>query len=144
MTAPSVLVAGSLHYDVVVSADRLPELDETLPGRAVDYLCGGKGANQAMAAAQHGAATAMAGCVGDDAAGQTLLESLESAGVDVAAVRRVAETDSGMSVAILTASGDYGAVIVSAANLGVRRGRGCLAAFGQGSSPAKRGSRGGQ
>ena len=117
MTAPTVLVAGSLHYDVVVDAERLPDLDETLPGRSVAYLCGGKGGNQAVAAAQHGAPTAMAGRVGGGAFGTALLENLDRAGVDRSAVAVAADADSGMSVAIVTEAGEYGAVIVSAANL---------------------------
>lgn len=114
--SPLVLVAGSLHYDVVVAADRLPALDETLPGRAVDYVCGGKGGNQAIAAARHGAATAFAGAVGDDPAGKLLAESLARAGVDVGQLAVRPGSASGMSVAIVTATGEYGAVIVSAAN----------------------------
>lgn len=119
MTAPLVLVAGSLHYDVVVTADRLPGLDETLAGRAVDYLCGGKGGNQAIAAARHGAPAAMAGRVGDDAYGKALLDNLDRAGVDRTRVAVTAGMNSGMSVAIVTSEGDYGAVIVSAANLAI-------------------------
>ena len=61
-----VLVAGSLHLDVVVDAPRLPRLDETLMGRSVAYRLGGKGGNQAIAAARMGARTAMAGRVGSD------------------------------------------------------------------------------
>ncbi len=117
MTGPAVLVAGSLHYDVVVTADHLPALDETLPGRAVDYLCGGKGGNQAVAAARHGAPTAMAGMVGDDGFGAALLANLDRAGVERSAVAVLQGQNSGMSVAIVTREGDYGAVIVSAANL---------------------------
>jgi len=117
MTAPSVLVAGSLHYDVVVRADHLPALDETLPGSSVSYLCGGKGGNQAVAAARHGAPTAMAGMVGDDAFGEALLVNLDRAGVDRSSVAVMRGVNSGMSVAIVTGEGDYGAVIVSAANL---------------------------
>lgn len=111
-----MLVVGALHHDVVVTADRMPELDETLVGRAVDYLCGGKGGNQAVAAARHGAPTAMAGRVGGDAAGQTLLSNLKDAGVDCSCIVRAEDERSGMSVAIVTGAGDYGAVIVSAAN----------------------------
>jgi ribokinase len=119
MTSPSVLVAGSLHYDVVVTADHLPALDETLPGTSVSYLCGGKGGNQAVAAALHGAPTAMAGIVGDDAFGEVLLDNLERAGVERSAVAVSPGASSGMSVAIVTGQGDYGAVIVSAANLAI-------------------------
>ena len=104
---------------MVVTAPRLPALDETLPGSAVDYLCGGKGGNQAVAAAQHGARTAMAGRVGDDEAGRVLLGNLSAAGVDTTDIGVATGERSGMSVAIVTESGDYGAVIVSAANLGL-------------------------
>lgn len=117
MSGPLVLVAGALHYDVVVTADRLPHLDETLVGTSVDYLCGGKGGNQAVAAAQHGAPTAMAGRIGDDAFGERLLAHLDRAGVDRSAVAVAPGQSSGMSVAIVTDGGAYGAVIVSAANL---------------------------
>lgn len=113
-------MVGALHHDVVVTADRLPGLDETLVGGTVDYLCGGKGGNQAVAAARHGAPTAMAGRVGDDAAGRSLLEHLATAGVDRSRVSSAPGEPSGMSVAIVTASGDYGAVIVSAANRSLR------------------------
>ena len=113
-----VLVAGSLHYDVIVEAARLPALDETLPGTSAAYAFGGKGGNQAAAAALHGAHTAMTGRVGGDAAGQFLLGKLDTAGVDRSGVQLDPAASSGMSVAIVTAGGEYGAVIVSAANLG--------------------------
>lgn len=119
MSAPGILVVGALHLDVVVTAERLPRLDETLPGRAVDYVVGGKGANQALAAARAGGRVAMAGRVGADAFAQTLLAALDAAGVDRAQVRRTPGA-SGMSVAIVDARGGYGAVIVSAANLALR------------------------
>lgn len=119
MTASSVLVAGSLHHDVIVRAERLPALDETLPGSSVAYIFGGKGGNQALAAARHGAATAMAGRVGRDAAGAFMLEELDRAGVDRSMVRVDEAASTGMSVAIVAADGDYGAVIVSGANLAI-------------------------
>lgn len=114
----SVFVCGSLHYDVVVNASHLPRLDETVPGVAVDYVTGGKGGNQAVASARMGAATAFAGRIGDDAFGQALLKSLNQAGVDIRQVQRDLGA-SGMSVAIVEPNGGYGAVIVSAANLGI-------------------------
>jgi ribokinase len=114
----SLLVLGALHHDVIVSAPRLPALDETLVGQGVRYVFGGKGGNQAVAAVRMGARVAMAGAVGRDAAGETLLAALDAAGVDRASVKRV-DTASGMSVAIEDAGGSYGAVIVSAANLAI-------------------------
>lgn len=114
----SVFVCGSLHYDVVVNAPHLPRLDETVPGVAVDYVTGGKGGNQAVASARMGASTAFAGRIGDDAFGQALLNGLIEAGVDSRQVQRD-PGPSGMSVAIVEPDGGYGAVIVSAANLGI-------------------------
>lgn len=111
-----ILVCGSLHLDVVVTAPRLPRLDETLAGQGVAYPFGGKGGNQALAAARMGASVAMAGRVGTDAFAATLLATLDAAGIDRRQVQQ-GEGPSGMSVAIVDASGGYGAVIVSAANL---------------------------
>lgn len=111
-----ILVLGALHYDVVVDAPRLPGLDETLPGTRVDYRFGGKGGNQAVAAARMGAKVAMAGRIGRDAAARTIRAALAAAGVDASLVRDT-DTTSGMSVAITLPSGEYGAVIVSGANL---------------------------
>jgi ribokinase len=111
----TVLVAGSLHLDVVVDAPRLPRLDETLMGSAVAYRAGGKGLNQALAAARMGAVTAMAGAVGEDAFARDLLAALDAGGVDRRAVE-VHPGASGMSVALLQPDGDYAAVVVSAAN----------------------------
>lgn len=114
--APEVLVVGALHLDVVVDASHLPALDETVVGRAVAYRFGGKGGNQAVAAARMGARVAMAGRVGRDQFGAQILAALDSAGVDRSGVV-VADGASGMSVAIVDAAGDYGAVIVSGVNL---------------------------
>ena len=115
-----VLVVGSLHRDVVVDAPRLPRLDETLPGSDFRLVLGGKGANQAVAAARMGARTAMAGRVGRDDFGDDLLAGLDAAHVDRTHVSVDADAGSGMSVAIVTEGGEYGAVIVSGANLALR------------------------
>lgn len=112
----SVFVCGSLHLDVIVEAPGLPRLDETVVGAGVRYAFGGKGGNQAVAAARMGAATAMAGRIGSDAFGATLLAGLAEGGVDASGIQRD-DGASGMSVAIVRDDGGYGAVIVSAANL---------------------------
>ena len=111
----SVFVVGALHLDVVVTAPNLPRQDETVVGQSVAYLIGGKGANQVIAAAKMGAATAMAGRVGEDEFGVGLLAGLDAGNVDRTQVRQVAGA-SGMSVAVVEAGGEYGAVIVSGVN----------------------------
>ncbi len=112
---PRVCVVGSLHFDIMVRAPYLPRTGETLIGEAWWWKQGGKGGNQAVAAARHGARVTMIGCLGDDEFGARLRERLAGAGVDVAFVRSVAQ-GSGMSVAIQQDSGDYAAVVVSGAN----------------------------
>jgi len=110
-----VFVAGALHLDVVVDAPRLPELDETLMGDSVAYRFGGKGGNQALFAARMGARVAMAGRVGDDSFAETIFAELDRSGVDRSQVRQVPGS-TGMSVAIVEARGEYGAVVVSGVN----------------------------
>ncbi|MEX0285791.1 MAG: ribokinase [Paracoccaceae bacterium] len=110
-----ILVAGSLHLDVIVNAPALPRLDETLMGQDVTYAFGGKGGNQALAAARMGGAVALAGRVGTDGFGDQILRTLRDADIDYTQVHRDPGA-SGMSVAIVDQNGDYGAVVVSAAN----------------------------
>ena len=113
-----VFVVGALHLDVIVNAPALPRLDETLRGTSVAYAFGGKGGNQAVAVAKMGAQVAMAGRIGQDGFADQIEAALEHAGVDRGQVLRQPGA-SGMSVAIVDAAGDYGAVIVSAANLDI-------------------------
>ena len=111
-----VVVAGSLHLDVVTTAPRLPARDETVVGETVELVCGGKGGNQAVAASRRGARTSMLGRVGGDLFAAALLRNLRQAGVDTSLIQQDKEAMSGLSVAIVGADGEYGAVIVSAAN----------------------------
>jgi ribokinase len=117
---PAVLVVGSLHYDIAVEASDRPRKGETLAGHAWRPKYGGKGGNQAVACRREGVATAMVGAVGRDAFGAALLGNLEREGVEHAGVAIIEGVSSGMSVAIFDSEGDYGAVIVSGANLHIR------------------------
>ena len=112
-----VIVCGSLHLDIMVYAPSLPRPDETVAGSRWGMKCGGKGGNQAVMAARAGARVGMIGRVGSDDFGARLLANLAAAGVDARAVVRDASARSGMSVAIVRDDGEYGAVIVSEANL---------------------------
>ena len=109
-------VLGSLHLDVVVNADNLPQIDETVVGSTVNYAFGGKGGNQALAAEGHGATVYFIGRAGNDSFGEILLTTLRNSTIDISQVKQESGA-SGMSVAIINQQGDYGAVIVSEANL---------------------------
>lgn len=112
----TVVVVGSLHLDVVVRAPHLPAIDETVAGSGVEYVFGGKGGNQALALSKLGAQVIMAGRAGRDGFGDQIRRTLQSVGVDMSLLQ-LDDGPSGMSVAIIDATGEYGAVIVSAANL---------------------------
>lgn len=115
--SPAVIVFGSLHYDIIVKGPARPRKGETVTGSAWHPACGGKGGNQAVSAAKHGARAAMIGAVADDEFGRALVENLGRNGVDHQHVRVIDGASSGMSVAIFDSEGDYGAVIVSGSNL---------------------------
>jgi ribokinase len=129
-----VVVVGSLHHDIMVAAPHRPAAGETVAGTAWHRKFGGKGGNQAVAAARAGAPVRMLGAVGDDAFGAFLRERLRAGGVDDALVATLAGAGSGISVAISDPSGDYGAVIVSGANLLIDPGPLASAAFWQGAA----------
>ena len=114
-----VAVVGSLHLDIMVAAPRLPLRDETLMGSSWRQKCGGKGGNQAVAAARFAARTAFGGQTGDDDFGRRLRDNLKSAGVGIQCVATDPARGSGMSVAIEEAEGEYAAVAVSGANASI-------------------------
>ena len=116
-SARTVIIFGSLHYDVIVRGPARPRKGETITGQSWQPKCGGKGGNQAVAVAHAGAHSAMVGAVAEDDFGRTLLHNLDQQGVDRRFVRVLPGGSTGMSVAIFDGEGDYGAVIVSGANL---------------------------
>lgn len=118
---PTVVVLGSLHLDYLVRVPYIPRKGETLKGEDLQVQPGGKGANQAYYAALQGAATHMIGRVGDDAMGEPQVSALAAAGVSTRRIAVDAAAKSGMSVAMIDDDSDYGAVIMSGANLGVTR-----------------------
>ena len=117
-----VVVVGSLHLDIVVQAPGRPAQGETLPGTAWWMSPGGKGGNQAVEAARFGASVEMISRVGDDDFGRRLHGHLQEHRVGTKMVVTDPQAESGMSVAIVEAAGDYGAVIVSGANLRIDAG----------------------
>jgi ribokinase len=110
-----VFVAGSINMDVVATAERHPRIGETVAGSAVLYFPGGKGANQAVAAAKLGAATTLIGRLGKDAFGQELRTFLATQGVDLSFVKDTAEAHTGTAI-ITVADADNTIVVVPGAN----------------------------
>ena len=115
---PTVLVVGSLHHDIMIDAPGLPQRDETMVGTGWHPKFGGKGGNQAVAAAQNGACR-MLGAVGADGFGNFMRLGLTLGGVQDDFVQTTPDAPTGISVAIVDPAGDYGAVIVSGANLAI-------------------------
>jgi ribokinase len=114
----TVLVTGSLHHDIMVDAPGLPRRDETLAGTRWFAKFGGKGGNQAIAAAQAGPCR-MLGAVGDDGFGAYMRNGLRAGGVQDGFIQVIADVETGISVAITEPTGDYAAIIVSGANLAI-------------------------
>lgn len=112
---PCVHVVGSLNADYVVAVERLAMAGETVSGSDLSLFPGGKGANQALAAARLGASVRMVGLVGADQQGEFLLESLRQAGVDTGAVGCI-ERATGSAMIQVLPSGDNAIVISPGAN----------------------------
>jgi ribokinase len=110
-----VFVAGSVNMDVVATASRHPRIGETVAGQAVLYFPGGKGANQAVAAAKLGAPTTLMGRIGKDAFGDALKAFLAAQGIDLSFVRETPEAHTGTAI-ITIANADNTIVVVPGAN----------------------------
>jgi ribokinase len=110
-----VFVAGSINMDVVATAERHPRIGETVTGDAVLYFPGGKGANQAVAAAKLGAPTTLIGRLGKDAFGDELKAFLTAQGVDLSFVQQTSEAHTGTAV-ITMANADNTIVVIPGAN----------------------------
>ncbi|SDS79263.1 ribokinase [Pseudomonas granadensis] len=111
----NVVVIGSLNMDLVTRAPRLPVGGETLIGHSFATVSGGKGANQAVAAARLGAQVAMVGCVGNDDYGVQLRDALLAEQIDCQAVSSV-EGSSGVALIVVDDNSQNAIVIVAGAN----------------------------
>jgi ribokinase len=114
MTKP-VVVVGSINLDLVAGADHIPKPGETIIGSSFQTFHGGKGANQAVAAAKLGYPTYMVGNVGQDAFGQQLRQALADVKVNTSAVTTVNES-SGVALITIAADGENNIVVVPGAN----------------------------
>lgn len=110
-----VFVAGSINMDVVATADRHPKVGETVAGRQVLYFPGGKGANQAVAAARLGARTTLIGRLGKDSFGAELRTFLRAQGIDLGYLQQTADVHTGTAI-ITVAEADNSIVVIPGSN----------------------------
>lgn len=108
-------VVGSINMDMTVKAERIPLKGETLKGDDLQYIPGGKGANQAVAMAKLGAHVEMFGCVGADDAGKKLVDNLEKMGVETGSVKTVPGVPTGLAI-ITVGENDNTIIVVAGAN----------------------------
>ncbi len=111
-----VITLGSVNQDITVTTTRFPLAGETLTGESVSYRLGGKGANQAVAAAHAGARSVFAGLVGDDTAGEMLRAALERHGVDTRCLGTVSGQASGTAHITVDAAGENTIIVVPGTN----------------------------
>jgi ribokinase len=112
---PDILVVGSLNADLVVRAPRFPQPGETISGEDLQVIPGGKGANQAVAAARLGAGVAMLGRAGKDNFGDFLLDNLRSNNVDSQLVQRD-DASTGTAIIVVDSNGQNSIVLSAGAN----------------------------
>lgn len=113
---PKVTVVGSFMMDLVVKAERRPAKGETLVGQEFGMFCGGKGANQAVAAARCCADVTMVGRVGDDIFGDKFFEALKCEGIETKYIIRDKENGTGIGTPVIDANGDNSIIIIPRAN----------------------------
>lgn len=110
-----ILIVGSLNTDIVVKVKQMPVLGETILGEGLQYVMGGKGANQACAVGRLGGTGYMLGCVGEDKFGAIQMESLNRSGVDVSRMKTV-ERETGTAVILVDGKGNNSIVVSQGAN----------------------------
>lgn len=115
----NIIVVGSLNMDLVIKTDRMPLPGETIPGHDFQTIPGGKGANQAVAAARLGSRVVMAGRVGDDDFGPALVRNLRHQRVDASPVRVDGGAATGIALIIVDQTGENSIVVAGGANLRV-------------------------
>jgi ribokinase len=115
-----IAVVGSINMDMIVTAERIPSKGETLIGNSINYISGGKGANQAVAMSRLGAEVTMFGCVGDDSSGRQLIEKLKNEGIETRFIGVVEGTSTG-TASITIAENDNTIIVVAGANEWVDR-----------------------
>ena len=113
---PDILVVGSLNADLVVRAPRFPQPGETISGDDLQIIPGGKGANQAVAAARQGASVSMIGRVGNDSFGPELINNLKRNNVDSSHIQTDPDSATGTAIIVVDSNGQNSIVLSPGAN----------------------------
>jgi ribokinase len=116
---PSILVVGSMNMDLVLKISRVPQAGESLIGETYQHIPGGKGANQAVAAARLGAQVSFAGRVGVDANGIKLREQMEKEGINTTFLKDDDEHQTGLAVILLEETGQNRILVYPGANMAI-------------------------
>ena len=116
LSKPIVSVFGSINMDLVVRCQSLPQAGQTVAASSFSEICGGKGANQAVAAAKAGGAVRMIGRVGSDSFSQRLVTNLRNHGVCCKGVRTTENCESGLAIVAVEDSGENSILLVAGAN----------------------------
>ena len=111
-----ITVVGSINVDLVIHSDRLPLPGETIRGSRFQVIAGGKGANQAVAAARQGVSTSFVGCVGDDKFGSDQKKNLANDKIDVQCISEIKDESTGVAVIVVEPNGDNRIILSPAAN----------------------------
>lgn len=117
----NLLVVGSLNMDMVINVSKMPKKGETILAKEINYIPGGKGANQAYAMAKLGAEVAMIGCVGEDQNGLKLLQNLQSVKVDTKGIQILKNEPTGIAVIAVEETGENSIIVVSGANFMLKK-----------------------
>jgi ribokinase len=115
MVGRKITVIGSINMDLVTSTTQIPKVGETVLGHSFHTIPGGKGANQAVAAARLGADVTMIGAVGDDSFGETLVEHLTNQGINTENIMKMKDTSTGIA-SIIVSEADNSIIVVPGAN----------------------------
>ncbi len=115
-SVPHVVVLGSINMDLVIRCAILPRPGETVIASSSMQVCGGKGANQAIAAARLGGRVSMIGRVGDDSFARRLLQNLDDASIDTTSVQRTSDCSSGLAVVAVEDSAQNSILVVPGSN----------------------------
>jgi ribokinase len=116
MNSGNAVVIGSLNMDMVINLPRVPQAGETILCKTSSFVPGGKGANQAYAAARLGMNVSLIGAVGDDEFARTIIHNLEQAGVNTSGVKTKKNAATGLAVVSVEDSGENSIIVIAGAN----------------------------